>query len=391
MLLIAALLMSATVLVVLLFPLLRAKKRDAPPRAEYDLTVFKDQLSELDRDVERGLLDDSEAGAARIEIKRRILAAAGPEDADREIAGAGKNRLLAAVIGIAVPVAAFGFYYFLGAPGLPNQPFAKRDIAQEIAERQGNLDTREVLQMTAKLEERLKENPKDIRAWMLLARTFLTINEFERAIAAYEQAMDAGNRHPDIVSSYAEALVLAANGQVTVKARGLFREILGSDAINAKARYYLGLALAQEGKIKQALQAWVDLRTVSPPGAPWLGAVDGQIESAAENLGIAPSSVKPTGQAIELAKTLPPPPASSPMAPAPSAPGPSRADMEAATQMTASDRSQMIRTMVKRLADRLAGEPDDLDGWKRLAQAYEVLGETEKAQQAQARIEALTK
>jgi len=65
--------------------------------------------------------------------------------------------------------------------------------------------------------------------------------------------------------------------------------------------------------------------------------------------------------------------------------------MEAAQEMTADDRSKMIRTMVKRLADRLADEPDDLEGWKRLARAYEVLGETEKAKQAKARIEALTK
>ena len=64
--------------------------------------------------------------------------------------------------------------------------------------------------------------------------------------------------------------------------------------------------------------------------------------------------------------------------------------MEAAAEMTADDRSQMIRTMVKRLADRLADNPDDLEGWKRLARAYEVLGELEKAKEAMTRIEALT-
>ena len=45
-----------------------------------------------------------------------------------------------------------------------------------------------------------------------------------------------------------------------------------------------------------------------------------------------------------------------------------------------------IRSMVERLADRLKDEPNDIQGWRRLARAYEVLGETEKAKTAQARV-----
>jgi len=385
MLWVIAALMTAVVLAALLFPLLRTRLADVPARAEYDIAVFKDQLSELDRDIERGLLNEDEAEAARVEILRRMLAAAGMEDAGRDT-NPGQSRLLAAVIGIIVPVASFGFYLYLGEPNAPNQAFAKRNIAEEISQRQGKLDKREVLQMTAKLEESLKKDPMNLQAWKLLARTYLTISEFERALAAYEQAMEVGSRHPNIVSSYAEALVMQAQGQITVKARGLFQDIFEADALNPKARYYLGLSLAQEGRVTEALQAWVDLRAVSPFAARWLGAVDMQIERAAKDLGIAPWSIKPTPEALALAKTLPPPTSSTP-----SVPGPNRADMEAAQKMTAGDRSKMIRSMVKRLAERLADEPDDLEGWKRLARAYEVLGETEKAKQAKARIKALTK
>ena len=59
--------------------------------------------------------------------------------------------------------------------------------------------------------------------------------------------------------------------------------------------------------------------------------------------------------------------------------------------MSAVDRQQMIRTMVQRLADRLKDNPDDLAGWQRLAKAYEVLGDAEKAREARARIKALQK
>ena len=45
----------------------------------------------------------------------------------------------------------------------------------------------------------------------------------------------------------------------------------------------------------------------------------------------------------------------------------------------------MIRSMVERLAARLEQNPNDREGWTRLAHAYDVLGETEKGEAARAR------
>lgn len=50
----------------------------------------------------------------------------------------------------------------------------------------------------------------------------------------------------------------------------------------------------------------------------------------------------------------------------------------------------MINQMVEGLENRLEREPDDLEGWRRLARAYEVLGRTQDAQRAQSRILALS-
>ena len=47
--------------------------------------------------------------------------------------------------------------------------------------------------------------------------------------------------------------------------------------------------------------------------------------------------------------------------------------------------------MVDGLANRLAEDPDDLDGWLSLGNAYRVLGETDKARQAFETAEALAK
>ncbi len=74
----AAVLMTAAAIAAVLLPLLRRPGEQGPGRAEYDITVYKDQLVEIERDRERGLLGPDEAKAAAIEIQRRILKAAGP-------------------------------------------------------------------------------------------------------------------------------------------------------------------------------------------------------------------------------------------------------------------------------------------------------------------------
>jgi cytochrome c-type biogenesis protein CcmH len=53
--------------------------------------------------------------------------------------------------------------------------------------------------------------------------------------------------------------------------------------------------------------------------------------------------------------------------------------------MSPEERQAMIRGMVERLAARLEQNPNDKEGWTRLARAYDVLGETTKAEAARAR------
>ncbi|MCH7935889.1 MAG: c-type cytochrome biogenesis protein CcmI [Proteobacteria bacterium] len=400
---VAAVLMSAAVALAIVMPLIRRPGGPQPGRGEYDITVYKDQLREIDRDRDRGLLGEEEAEAARVEIQRRILAAVEVTDPKQAASGGAipRGRTAAAVLGAAIPAAAFGIYSVLGSPEMPGQPFAGRNMSSEIVAREGKLDRNEVTQLAARLLKRLEADPNNVHGWTLLGRTYLSIRNFEGALAAYRKAMEVGNRDPKIVTDYAEALVLSENGQVGPEARGLFEDIAEADPYNPRARYFLGLGLAQRGNFKAALRAWVDLRAVSPPGSPWLEMVDQRIARAAEDLQVAPWSVKPSAKALALAKAMPateapaPPPASStaarPSTPPSGAPGPSAEDVKAASQMSAADRQTMIRTMVQRLADRLEENPDDLSGWQRLARAYEVLGETEKAKDARARVEALAK
>ena len=138
----------------------------------------------------------------------------------------------------------------------------------------------------------------------------------------------------------------------------------------------MALYSAQRGDVKAALRGWVDLRAVSPPNSPWLPVVNQQIARAARELGVDPASLEPSAEVRALVGAA-------------ALPGPGQADMDAAAALSGPEREAMVRSMVDRLASRLEAEPGDLAGWQRLARAYDVLGETEKANDARARIEAL--
>src|SRR5215470_10046043 len=66
-------LMTAAAVFAVLWPL-APRGKDKPSGS--DLVVYRDQLEELDRDLAAGLIGEAEAQAARVEISRRLLAAA---------------------------------------------------------------------------------------------------------------------------------------------------------------------------------------------------------------------------------------------------------------------------------------------------------------------------
>ena len=127
--------MTALVLALVLLPLLRRPGAVAA-RREHDLSVYRAQLRELEREAERGLLGPEEARAARLEVERRILAA---DVEDRSAAGAG-GRGPSALADRAGPAgraagASAALYDRLGRPDLPATPFAERaDRAGAVAD-----------------------------------------------------------------------------------------------------------------------------------------------------------------------------------------------------------------------------------------------------------------
>jgi cytochrome c-type biogenesis protein CcmH len=350
-------LLTLVAVMTIIVPLVRVHKAAPPRRASFDRAIYRDQLTELRRDLERGVIDAEQAEAARIEIERRLLATEEPEASEPHEAGPVTHPvdgITAGAVAAAVSAGAIALYLALGSPNLrdPGQaarqseqdPHAQNDLA-------ANVDA---------LAAKLKNNSADGEGWLLLARSQAALERWQDSAESYRRAIDLTHT-PEASAGFGEMLVMAADGVVTPAARSAFAAALAGDPGNTAARFYLALADAQDGKAREAIEAWTKLVAGAPPDAPWLGLVRQRIAETARVAGIAP------------------PPAS----------GPSAADVEAAQAMTPEERQTMIRGMVEKLAARLETAPDDLEGWQRLARAYAVLGEAKKSQEAAARASAL--
>lgn len=357
-------LLSAIVLALFAWPLIRPRR--TAPVGERDLAVYRDQLGELDREVARGLLPESEADAARLEIQRRLLAAAQgnlampePRGGPRAL-GAGSWALLLLLL----PAAAVAIYLDLGTPGLPSVPFASRSPAVT--------SDHDLVKMVDELSAKMKANPGDPKGWLLLANSEAALGRFKESAEAYAEAI---SRTPapdaELQSRYGEALTLAADGQVTPKAKAVFAAVLALDPKEPRARFYMALAEAQGGHLDVALTQWVALEADSPADAPWRDTLAGEIESTAKQLGRDPATLPGRSPAP-----------SAPPASAGSGAGPTAQDMANAANMTPEQQAAFIDSMVSGLAQRLKAQPDDVDGWLKLANAYDKLGRAEDARAA---------
>ena len=381
--------LSALAIGLLLWPLLRRPAETAPRRA-YDLGVYRDQLAEVAREAAEGSLGAEPAAAARVEIERRLLATAetgadapsgpeGPRTIDRAVTWS-----LAVAICFAIPLAAIGLYLLLGNPGLPSLPFAERPAPAAPAEGVAGADMEA---LTAGLAARLAEEPDDRGGWLLLGRSYAQIEQFGAAAEAYRRAIALGFDDAEVQGALGEMLAAQAGGTIGPEARNAFAAALAQDPQNPRARYYAGLALAQDGRAQDAIDIWLGLLRQSTAEAPWRPVVAQQIQEAAASLGIEAPEI-PVAPAPVAPDPATPDPLGGGTAQGGAQPGPGAADVEAAGQMSAEDRAAFIRSMVARLAERLEAEPGDFQGWLRLARAYGVLGEAAQARDALSRAEA---
>lgn len=332
--------LTAAVAAVLLLPLLLRPSASAND-AGHDVEVYRDQLEELKRDEATGLIGAAEAELARAEVARRLIAASKAE-AKETARTSGRNRLAQAFVIVLLPAIGLCLYLATGRPDLPAQPLAER-LANP-----GN----DINILIARAENHLARNPDDGAGWDLLAPIYYRSSRMEDSANAYAQAIRLLGESPERLDGYAEALIALADGVVTADARKPLEASLKLKPDNPRTRYYLALALEQEGRKPEARAAFEALAKDSPADAAWLPLVNKHIVALGEG-GATPTLGNPTVD-----------------------------DVAAAQDLSTGDRQQMIAGMVESLAAKLQENPNNFEGWMRIIRSYVVLDQRLKAEAA---------
>jgi len=265
---------------------------------------------------------------------------------------------------VVVGFGSVGGYLWLGAPGVPDEPFASRPATAANTDASEHATLQEA---TAKLEDKLRQNPSDPEGWLLYGRSLAMLNQWDKSAEAYQRAIDLGDTSPDVAADRAEMLVMGAGGTVTPAAEDAFKKVLKADPGNGLARFYLATAAAQAGEPLKAIEGWQALLADMPSDSPVRDAVGQRIAAAAKAAGV---------PVPELAK------GTAPAQPQAAASGPDAKAMADAASMPEDQRQAMIRGMVEKLAEKQRAEPGNLEGWLRLGQAYAVLHEPDKSADA---------
>lgn len=311
--------------------ILRPFWRSASPAAQAprDIEVYRQQLEEIEDEAARGTLGEAEANAARIELSRRILAAAEKEPRAKPLAGhpVWAPYAMAALL----PVITLSLYAIYGSPQVPGQPFASR------AAPQGG-ETVETL--IARVEDRLRAHPEDGMGWSVIAPVYMRLGRYPEAAEAFRKAAKLLGDTADRAANLGEALALASGGDVGGEARQAFEKALALDPDHGKTRFWLAIAEEQAGRTAEALAIYRKLLERDLPDAvkTVIGERIARIEGRPS-----PAATPRAGGQIDPAQ---------------------------------------IDQMVSGLAEKLKQDGSDLKGWLMLVRAYTVLGRRDDAMNA---------
>jgi cytochrome c-type biogenesis protein CcmH len=344
-------LMTSVVLIAVLAPLSRPATRGADAGTGA-LEVYRDQLAEVEAERARGLVETAEADAARLEISRRLLASAAPaQGAAGAAAHMPEHRTpLAIIAAIVVTLSSMALYLTYGQPNMPSFPVADRQS--------GPLADAPVGQLIAKVEARLRAEPRDGDGWAVIGPVYFKLGRYRDAANAYAHAAEIKGETVDRLTAFAEATVLAADGIVTEDARLAYQKVLKLAPAQPQARFWLALAREQDGQLGEAVAEYKAILAAGPADAPWRSSIEQRIAEVSRRL---------AGTGKDAPR------------------GPTAQDMAAAQQLTEQQRAEMIAGMVDGLARRLERDGKDLAGWLRLVNAYAVLGRDGEARTALAK------
>ena len=275
---------------VLLWFLLRERKpMTQASQANANAKVYRDQISDLDREHDSGHISDEEWQQSRDELSMRLLE--DTAEADDPVAKAEKPAVWTAVVlAVALPISAMGLYMWVGQPEALN-PMALKSPDQ--------VDQKDLAKMAQTLADKLQSQPENLQGWVMLGRTYRTMENFDASLRAYDAALKL-SADDDLQLERIEVIAMQRQGNFDGEPWRVIREILQKDPQHFGALLTAGSASYAEGKYADALKYWEQARKPLEANHPDLAGLENAIATVRDKMGLPPkaASAGPSGPAV---------------------------------------------------------------------------------------------
>jgi cytochrome c-type biogenesis protein CcmH len=261
---------------VFLWVLLRERKPlTQASQASANAKVYRDQILDLDREHDSGHISDEEWQQSRDELSMRLL-----EDtsaADDPVAKTEKPAVWTAVVlAVALPISAMGFYMWVGEPEALN-PMALKSPDQ--------VDQKDLAKLAETLADKLQSQPENLQGWVMLGRTYRTLENFDASIKAYDAALKL-SADDDLQLERIEVMAMQSQGNFDGEPWRVIRDILQKDPQHYGALLTAGSASYAERKYADALKYWEQARKPLEANHPDLPGLENAIATVRETMGL---------------------------------------------------------------------------------------------------------
>ena len=271
-----ALAMCLCIAAVFIWFLIRQRPvRTSASQAKLNASVYRAQITDLDFEHQSGHISAQEWQQTRDELSQRLL-----EDTSvGDDPGARKEKpalWTALLIGLTLPVASLSMYLWVG------EPQALQAMATEPPEKAMQAELSGMAQTLAK---KLEANPDNQEGWVMLGRSYRTLEKYDNAVSAYDRALKL-SADDNLKLERAEVLALKAQGNFDGEPWNVIREILKKDPQQKGALLLAGSASYAHDKYADALRYWQQARKLLAADHPDVPSLEGAIATAQNKLGL---------------------------------------------------------------------------------------------------------
>jgi len=256
---------------------------DVAERLAENIRLFREHVAELDQQLQSGRLDEQQHAQLKLEQERALL------DDEASIARSQSLPVLNidvksyAVIGVAVVVGAFFLYQHLGASDdvALKQAIEEKQL-HDMADMKENKspDKQRARDLVKLLDARLEDKPEQLQYWFFLARTSMELNDFSKAVTAYQKVLELDKESPMVMAELAQALFLRDGNKMTPPVADLAKSALELDPNNAMALGLAGIDAFSRQDYPSAIKHWQRVLSITGPNSVDAQSIEAGIDRA---------------------------------------------------------------------------------------------------------------